>query len=439
MVDKVLLRHPKNIQLAIEFFVVETTGFQAFAGLHSTAAAVVIFARVGKTSPKHKRSGRTMQAMIPFTWQAEYLLKGGVKPVTRVFGELMAVDIPEFSSADASAVVSWIETNGEPGGVRNPIDVRMIDGQFYMQAADRMFPAAGFEKDYLKDGPLREGYTRMFHALLHSGGNVQKHHDAFRTALLPVRGRKGDVAPAAETIEHVLSHDRERREQLFRQVAEDIAIIDGAVWTRVCEPTIVIHDDVRPENAVWNGTVDTVACAICVSRPTYGTRFVSGTIGISIGLPDTTTVYAVTDWEEACADHAAIQHPVANRYALRRYFEDVQIHDPSVLRFDPECSPVARTVAYALSAFGKDMAAWSRGDATMFMDVRAALEEFETSGDVQSLEHAVELLSAFMERSRTLDTSALARVKRGLARYTLDDARVALTVGEGRRVTSAHP
>ena len=47
---------------------------------------MVIFEAVGKTSPKRKRSGRTMQAMIPFTWQAEYLLKGGVKPVTRVFG-----------------------------------------------------------------------------------------------------------------------------------------------------------------------------------------------------------------------------------------------------------------------------------------------------------------------------------------------------------------
>ncbi|MCV9964221.1 hypothetical protein OIU34_20255 [Pararhizobium sp. BT-229] len=379
-----------------------------------------------------------MHAMIPFTWQAEYLLKGGAKSVTRVFGELMAVDIPEYSAEEAPAVVSWLETNGEPSGVRNPIDVRMIDGQFYMQATNRMFHAAGFGKDRL-NGPVNEDYKRLFHHLTYFGGNVQKHLDAFSDALNPVRGRKRDVAPATETIEHILSDDRERREQLFRAVAEDIAIIDGAVWTRVCEPTVVIHDDVKPENAVWNGTVDTVACAICVSRPAYGERFVSGIIGISIGLPDTTTVYSIADWEEACAAHAEIAHPRPDRYTQKRYFEDVQIHDPSVLGFDPVCSPVARTVAYALNAFGKDMAEWTRGAATMFMDIRDALEEFETSGDVPSLEHAVKLLSAFMDRAGTLDTSAQARVKRGLARYTLDDAGIALSVGEGRGVATLHP
>lgn len=377
-----------------------------------------------------------MRAMVPFTWEEEYLLKGGLKPTTKVYGELMAIDIPEFSAAEAPPVVSWIETNGMAGGVRNPIDIRMIDGHFYMQVANRMFPAGDFEKDFL-NGPPNESYQRLFIDILRSKGILQKHLDAFRWAIAPVRG-KGDVPPAPETIEHVLSNDRERREVLFRAVAEDIVIIDGAVWSRVSEPVVVIQDEVKPPNAVWNGMVETVACAISTSRPSYGARFVSGNIGISIDLPGTSTVYSISDWEEAIAAHARIVHPVRQRYELVRYFENVEIHDPSVLRFDPVCNPVSRTVAYALEAFGKDMATWSRGETNLYLDIREALTDFETSGDVPSLERAVELLTAFMDRSVSLHSGANARVRQLLARWTLDDAGIAFDVGE-RRVAVRQP
>lgn len=371
-----------------------------------------------------------MRAMVPFTWEEEYLLKGGLKPTTKVYGELMAIDIPEFSAVEAPPVVSWMETNGVPGGVRNLIDIRMIDGQFYMQVADRMFPAGDFGKDLL-NGPPNASYQRLFIELLYSKGNLQKHFDAFRCALAPVRA-KGDVPPAAETIQHVLSNDKERRELLFRAVAEDIAIIDGAVWSRVSEPVVVIQDEVKPPTAVWNGIVEWVACAISTSQPSYGARFDSGNIRTSIDLPGTSTLYSISDWEEAITAHANIVHPVRQRYELVRYFENVEIHDPSVIRFDPVCNPVSRTVAYALQAFGKDMATWSRGEANMYLDIRDALEEFEASGDVPSLERAVELLTAFMDRSFSLNPSANARVRQLLARWTLDDAGIAFDVGERR-------
>jgi hypothetical protein len=379
-----------------------------------------------------------MRAMIPFTWQEEYLLKGGVKPVTRVFSDLMVLEIPEFCATEAPPVVSWIETDGEAGGARNPIDVRMIDGQFYMQAANRMAPAADFGGDCL-NGPVNEQYRRMFHHLAYLGGNVQKHLDAFSAALGSVSAPRGDVAPSGEGVELFLSNDREARERLFRDAAEGFVIIDGAVWIRVCEPTVVIHDDVKLGNAVWNGTVDTVTCAICVTSSVYGERFVSGTSGISIGLPDTTTIYSITEWVEAAAAHRRIVHPRQDRYRLTRHFEDVQIHDPTVLRFDPVCSPVSRTISYALKAFGTDMASWSRGEANMFMDIRDELAEFEASGDVQSLERAVQLTVAFMERSYCLDASAKARVTHGLARWTLDDAGIALSAGERQTLLARHP
>lgn len=381
-----------------------------------------------------------MRVPVPFTWQEEYLLKGGSKPVTRVFGDLMSIDVPEYGYEDAPSVVSWIETNGEPDGVRNRVDVRMVDGQFYAQVANRMYPAADFIKEYLEDASGRLEYSRLFQHLIQSSyGNTHKHSQAFDDALKStMRGAKGDVAPVAKMIEHMLCSDREMREREFRSVAENLAIIDGAVWTKASEPTVVIRDYVRPANAVWNGTRDTVACAISASRPSYGSRFISGDIGVSIGLPDTTSVYSMLDWEEACQVHAAIVHPNPDRYTVKRYFEDVVIHDPSVFRFDAVCSPVSRTVAYAVKSFGKDMEAWSRGEANMYMDIRDSLAEFEDTGDVSPLERSVELLRAFMARAGRLDPVARASVMEGLNRWTLDDAGITLAVND-RRDTRSYP
>jgi hypothetical protein len=376
--------------------------------------------------------------MFPFTWQADYLLKGGTRPVTRVFGESMAVEVPEFTSDEAPAVMSWVERLSEFSSARNSLDVRMIDGNFYMQVADRMLPAVSFGEEMLKHGYRNDAFTRMFHSILQSKGNWTKHLDAFHAAQLHKRSGKGETTPSDDMIEHVLSHDRERREEQFRAVAEGVVIIDGAVWSRVCEPTIVIHDGLK-ENVVWNGTINTVSCAICVSKPTYDTRFVSGDIGISIGLPDTTAVYPITDWDNASAVHAAIAHPAENRYVLRRFFEDVRIHDPSVFRFDPICNPVARTVTYALAAFGKSMAKWSSHDIGVYMDVRSGLEEFEATGNVRSLEQAVDNLREFMDRSGSLDATALVRVKRSLALHTLDDAEIAFPIDDKTTLSYPHP
>jgi hypothetical protein len=364
-----------------------------------------------------------MRISVPFTWREEYLLKGGAKPVAKVFGDLMMVDVPEYRAEDAPSVVSWTETNGDPRAMSNRIDIRMIGDHFYTQAADRMHPAASFAGHRLENAFGRDDYRRLFQGLLHSPtGNYQKHVAAFDNAIRPVL--KVDVAPSAKSIEYVLTSDKETREGQFKSVAENLAIIDGSVWIKGSEPTVVIHDDVKPQDQVWNGTRATVACAINVFRPSYGSRFVSGNIGISIGLPDTTSIYSMLDWEEACAAHAAIVHPNRDRYTIKRCFEDVVIHDPSVFSFDPICSPVSRTVAYALDAFGKDMEAWSRGEANMFLDVRDLLAEFDETGDVLSLERSVVLLRGFMGRTHRLGANARAAVSKGLDQWPMDDAGI---------------
>lgn len=368
-----------------------------------------------------------MRVNLPFTWHAEYLAVGGSKATAKVFAEMVEVDIPEYDVREASAVASWTETAAREEGPRNRVVVRMVGDDLYRQAANPILSPERISREALLHGIDAERYREMMPYSLFRTDHGQKHSAVLYEALA---GRATHCVPEdwqPQGIEHWLAHGRERRRAEFHKAVSELAIIDGSVWTRVAEPKIIIHDDVVPQGRVWNGFPTVVACAVTTLQGRYGERSV-GAIGLDIDLPDTTTIYALADWEEALAHHAAIDHPDRERYSKGVYFEDVEIAEPGIFRFDAVCSPAARIAGYALKAFETDMSKWSRGDASLFMDARDALERFHDTDEVASLEHAKGLLQAFLERGPSVQSTAMAVVKRGLQRHPLDNAAIAIPV-----------
>lgn len=232
---------------------------------------------------------------------------------------------------------------------------------------------------------------------------------------------------------HILVGDRwrsrEAQERRFREAIGSLIILDGHVWKKVSEPVIVVHNDVALQNGVWNGVIGTVLCGVHVGPRRYGYRAMFPTMALNLDLPSITTIYKMADWEDAVAAHSAIVNPQPERYSLRRFFEDVVIHDHAALHFDPVCSPVERIIGYAIDKFGSHVGQWSREAIGQYVDIKEGLLAYATGGDVAGLERACDLLSLLLRAADRLPAVAVAKVMSELDSWKLDDAGIALDVG----------
>lgn len=369
-----------------------------------------------------------MRALFPYAWQVDYMLVGGARPASRVYGDLLSVDVPEYSLSDAPEIASWTETDGIPGGRRNRVEVRLVDGEFFAPATDGLTPIDRFGADMLTDrhrvrfAPL----AMLFRDIVFETRSPQKIWSLMSELVGGTDGKKADSPPRPDTVDFVIHDDRDRQASMFADVASSLAIIDGAVWKKGHEPTVVMNHDLPPADAVWRGMINTVGLNVNVGTTRYGRRMSTPMIGVSIGLPEVTSVFGLADWEEAVAAHEAFDHPNQDRWTKTRYFEDVEIADRSALSFDPDCDAVARHVEHAVLKFAEDIAVWPRASVERYLGMRQGVETFRTAGDIGSLEEAFATMREIAASQAVINPSVRAVALEACRSLSLDNAGIAL-------------
>jgi hypothetical protein len=200
-------------------------------------------------------------------------------------------------------------------------------------------------------------------------------------------------------------------ERRAEAVVEGLVAIDGNVWRKIGEPLMMLTK-----------SDDGFLAAMHLGKPSYGQRCVVDVTAISVLGPDATRFYRLDAFDEFRRSVGAVA-------VQGNFCEDVELHDPRYVDFDPEANAAARLVEQAMWIVRPSALDVSRPFAELCLSVACDLQAHETSGTIAPLERAVRGAAELLEGLMTwkgVSSADMARVLRSLSQVSLAHARISL-------------
>lgn len=285
----------------------------------------------------------------PFCFRNDYYLVGGRKTVSRYLFDMIDIEIPEVTEAEAPVAARW--DLPVYGGPRAAMHVRYLDGKFLIPLTRG---AANAERGFMaEDLPLPGRSTPD--AADHFLSTLNKHWDVGRYSA-PSRAwlvaGKGHTEPKEDTIQAFLGSSHAEMKALAEKLADGLRIVEGKVYRVIDEPVFGFERDGNRVSVVIHADSTSFDRGHEMKR-------------LAVRGPYETYFVRLDDPERA----VATAREVSGQEEIINFYHDLTIELPEVFEFDEAENSVARSVGKIIHEYAKiPSTEWDRQALLAFLD-----------------------------------------------------------------------